>query len=223
MNIKNIILKLTINKLYFLAIGLALNILSSCEVESNPLETAYIDIQQIVINAEKRSESLKWNLDVSNEQFQIENAGLDALFVPAKFTHNTQDINIRDLRYYINQELSAQEKEASYIESYVSHYESQQQTIITLAQELQQSTLDSLKSYKKNLLKRLNDGTITQIQYDDLLTRSKETFIIYLRHKYQESRIINGSSQNLNEVLNHLPTKLSQKSWERLRTRLKQE
>lgn len=200
----------------FFFILLVMNgLLSSCEMENNPKADAYIDKQQIVYNAEIRTDLIVWDIDIDNEKISIPNNGLDYLFLPFSQQTPTAVKTAEHLKLYIDQAgLLQSEKEN--ITLALNQYNSRQTEIITLTQELINSQLDSLKRYKIVLLDRLNGGTLTQVQYDQLLTNSKETFIKTLRHSYNESRILIASSQNLHEILNELESILSKRSWDKL-------
>lgn len=195
---------------------------ASCETEQNPMASSYIDKQNIVYNAEKRSELLVWELDASRGILTIPNDGLDPLFLPESYPFKNELNTSKPLRRYSKQS-QLSESELERIAPYLTYFENQQNEIIMVSKELQKSCLDSLAIFKNELLIRLNEGTVTQVQYDLLLTKSEETFIVNLRHRYNESRILTTSSSNLHKVLNDLEKSLSKKSWESLISQLKQE
>lgn len=202
--------------LFFLFISLILTaLMSSCETENNPKADAYINKQQIVYNAEIRTDLIVWDINIQNEKITIPNNGLDDLFLPFSQLNPNNAHQAQHLKFYIDQaSVSNTEKENAALS--LNHYNVRQTEIIILTQELIQLQLDSLKRYKSVLLDRLNGGTLTQVQYDQLLTNSKETFMTALRHKYVESRIFMESSRNLHEALNDLEISLSKKSWDKL-------
>ena len=212
-------LKLKAN--YLFVFCLFIGFLASCETERNPMLESYIDKQNIVYEAEKRSELIVWNLNVANSKFEIPNHGLDPLFLPEDaFTIKAQDHSI-SLRSYCNKaELQSSEQEN--ISRHLAQYENLQNEVLDLANELQQQTIDSLNAYKSSLSARLNGGTLTQVQYDLLLTNSRETFLLNLRHRYNEGRIFITSSNHLHTVLDDLEKSLSKKSWDRLLSSLKE-
>ena len=187
----------------------------SCETENNPKADAYIDKQQIVYNAEIRTDLIVWDIDIENEKILIPNNGLDDLFLPFSPQNINDAQNPQNLKFYIDQ-AGVSQTEKEHANGALNQYDIRQTEIVGLTQELIDYQLDSLKRYKIVLLDRLNGGTLTQVQYDQLLTNSKETFIKTLRHSYNESRILIASSQNLHEVLNELERTLSKKSWDRL-------
>lgn len=212
-------LKLKANRLFVFC--LFIGFLASCETENNPMLESYIDKQNIVYEAEKRSELIVWNLDVANSKFEIPNYGLDPLFLPEDaFTIMVQAQSI-SLRSHCNKaEIQGSEQEN--ISRHLTQYENLQNEVIDLANELQLQAIDSLNAYKSSLTERLNGGTLTQVQYDLLLTNAKETFLLNLRHRYNESRIFITSSNHLHTVLDDLEKSLSKKSWDRLLSRLKE-
>lgn len=195
---------------------------TSCETEQNPMENSYFDKQNIVYNAEKRTDQLVWELDVNQAILTIPNDGFDPLFLPENYPFKEVSNTTKPLRHFCRQSQFS-ETEFEKIHPLLNYFENQQNEIIKVARELQKSCLDSLISFKNDLSIRLNEGTITQIQYDLLLTKSEETFLVNLRHKYNESRVLITSSSNLHEVLNNLEKTLSKKSWESLISRLMQE
>ena len=212
-------LKLKAN--YLFVFCLFIGFLASCETERNPMLESYIDKQNIVYEAEKRSELIVWNLDVANSKFEIPNFGLDPLFLPEDaFTIKVQDYS-STLRSHCNK-AEFQSSEQENISRNLTQYENLQNEVLDLANELQQQAIDSLNAYKSSLSDRLNGGTLTQVQYDLLLTNAEETFLINLRHRYNESRIFITSSNHLHLVLDDLEKSLSKKSWDRLLSRLKE-
>lgn len=199
----------------------SIGFLASCETENNPMLESYIDKQNIIYEAEKRSELIVWNLDVVNSQFEIPNYGLDPLFLPENaFIATNQDHSL-SLRSHC-QKIELQSSEYENISRHLTHYENLQNDVLELANELQKQVIDSLNAYKLSLSERLNGGTLTQVQYDLLLTNSEETFLLNLRHSYNESRIFITSSNHLHTVLVDLEKSLSKKSWDRLLSRLKE-
>lgn len=195
---------------------------ASCETEQNPIKSSHLHKQNIVYNAEKRTDLLIWKLDVDQAVLTIPNDGLDPLFLPENYSFNNLSNTVKPLRYFCKQS-QLSETEFEKISPSLIYYENQQHAIIEVARELQKSCLDSLDNFKKDLSNRLNEGTITQVQYDLLLTKSEETFLINLRHKYNESRILIASSSNLHKVLDDIEKSLSKKSWESLISHLMQE
>ena len=190
------------------------SLISSCETENNPKADAYIDKQQIVYNAEIRTDLIVWDIDIDNEKIIIPNNGLDDLFLPFSPQNLNDAQSFQNLKFYIDQSALSQAEKEHAARALIQYYILQTE-IVGLTQELIDYQLDSLKRYKIVLLARLNGGTLTQVQYDQLLTNSKETFIKTLRHSYNESRILIASSQNLHEVLSELERNLSKKSWDR--------
>ena len=187
----------------------------SCETENNPKADAYIDKQQIVYNAEIRTDLIVWDIDIDNEKVVIPNNGLDDLFLPFSPQNLNDAQSMQNLKFYIDK-VGVTQAEKEHAARALNQYNIRQTEIVALTQELIDYQLDSLKRYKIVLLDRLNGGTLTQVQYDQLLTNSKETFIKTLRHSYNESRILIASSQNLHEALSELERTLSKKSWDRL-------
>jgi hypothetical protein len=199
----------------------SIGFLASCETENNPMLESYIDKQNIIYEAEKRSDLIVWNLDVVNSQFEIPNYGLDPIFLPENAFLLMDKEPSMSLRSHCKQ-IELQSSEYENISRHLTHYENLQNDILDLAIELQQQAINSLNAYKSSLLDRLNGGTLTQVQYDLLLTNSEGTFILNLRHRYNESRIFTTSSSNLHTVLNDLEKSLSKKSWDRLLSLLKE-
>ena len=203
-------------------IGLILSIgfLASCETSPNPMAQSFIDKQNIIYEAEKRSESIVWKIDLENNAIEIPNYGLDPLFIPEPLYLKRESISMNPLKSECKA-ASLSNSEFENISGYLHAFENSQTEIIELASTLKQNCIDSLILYKSDLNQRLDAGNLTKIQYDLLLTKAEETFVLDLRHRYNESKILTTSASNLREVLNEIEEVLSEKSWGRLTARLK--
>ena len=212
-------LKITPNSILVLLLGIGF--LASCETSPNPRAQSFIDKQNIIYEAEKRTESIVWEIDLEQNSIEMANYGLDPLFIPESLFNNTESNPINPLKTECrNTQFSNSEFEN--ISGYLDAFENRQIEIIDLANSLKQNCIDSLIAYKTSLNQRLNAGNLTQIQYDLLLTKAEETFIQDLRHRYNESKILTTSASNLKVVLNEIEEVLSEKSWGRFMARLKE-
>ncbi len=202
------------NTLYFYSILLVFSLLLiSCETYNNPKADAYIQKQTIIYQAENRSDLIVWKLDSENETYVIPFNGIDPIFLPTQTEIGSQQ-PYKSLAQYCNGlNLTSSERES--IAPYIHQYEKLQKEIYNLTEELKSENINALKSYKSELLSKLNGGTLTQIQYDKLLTETEGTFVTNLRHKYNESKIMIASSTHLHQVLEGIEVSLSEKSWDR--------
>jgi hypothetical protein len=190
---------------------------ASCETETNPLVQAALDKQQIVYEAEKRSEMLSWEIHLHTDSILLKQNGLDALYLTASFPLPYSPIKTLTKRIESSGITSSEKKS---IQAYLLQYENLQNDVIQRSNERIKEAQITFYHEKSRLTTRLNRQEITMVQYDNLITNLRETILKDLRHRYNESRIFTTSSVNLQHVLSDIHLQLSSKSWDRLRSAL---
>lgn len=195
-------------------------LLLSCDTQKNPKADAYVQKQTIIYQAENRSDLIIWKIDIEKETYEIPFNGLDPIFLPSLLETSTQQ-SYKSLSQYCH-ELNLNSTERELIAPHIYQYEKLQNDIYWLTEELKNENMLALINYKKELLSRLNGGTLTKIQYDILLTEAQGTFITNLRHSYNESKIFIASTTHLHGVLDGIESSLSEKSWDRFVSLLKE-